>query len=183
MQSFLMTHLLFDKMKPSREDKTRILEYLKMHCKTEENKCFSSIHLFEAFLGRSEDDYSTTHEFCKLCKRLFQPNELQCPLDHTPRYDANGKRSFFVEFNLETELRTRFKDPVFWDAIQYPFTRPEPPQGTIEDVLDGELYPRNTIPGQLHCIGSTDGVKVFKANHSDLWLVMLTILELPPTIR
>ena len=86
-------------------------------------------------------------------------------------------------FNLKAELTTRFLSPEFCQAIAYPFTRVKFDDEAIEDVYDGSIYPDDLQLGQLHGLGSSDGIRVFKTSVNELWLVMLVILELPPSIR
>jgi hypothetical protein len=182
VQSFIINRLVFDRLKMTRQAKDTVLKLVNLHCRQEDNTAFTTLHTFESYLGPGEDRYSTIHEYCSQCDHLFLADEQACPNDQNPRRNGNKKKTFFVEFNLEVELRTRVKDPRFWNLAQHPFTRQHTP-GNIDDVYDGSLYPPNTVPGELTCIGSTDGIKVFKTNHSDLWPVMLVIQELPPSIR
>jgi len=86
-------------------------------------------------------------------------------------------------FNLQADLLTRFRDPEFCEAIRYPFIRVKRNEDAYEDIYDGSIYPEETQYGQLHTLGSTDGIKVFKTTMEELWLVMLVLLELPPEIR
>ena len=139
--------------------------------------------MFEHFLNNSEDDFSTLHEYCGKCHRLFENNEVQCPTEGNMRYNGDAKKDFFIMFSLEMELKTRCRDPIFWERIQHPFQRQKINEAAIEDVYDGAIYPVGLQPGELNAFGSTDGIKIFKTNHNDLWLVMLVILELPPSIR
>jgi len=183
LQSYLTIHHHFDKFKPSREERTSILRLIALHCPPD-NRCFRSIHLFDQFINNGGGTYSTIHEYCGRCHRLFADNELHCLADGTRRYDqGEAKKDFFVMFNLEVELRTRCLDPLFWNSVQHPFNRVKADPNAIEDIYDGQLYPQNTVPGQLHALSSTDGIKVFKTNNNDLWVVMLVILELPPSVR
>lgn len=92
-------------------------------------------------------------------------------------------KNFFVMFNLEAELRTRFRNQKFCDSIRHPLVRVKQNENAIEDVYDGSAYPHDTQYAQLHALGSSDGIWVFKTTVEELWLVMLTILELPPEIR
>ena len=92
-------------------------------------------------------------------------------------------KNFFVMYNLEADLRTRFRDQKFCDAIRHPFVRVKQDPNAIEDTLDGTVYPQNTQYGQLHTLGSSDGIRVFKTTVEELWLVMLEIFELPPEVR
>ena len=185
LQCSLFIHHHFDKFKPSREEKSSILQLIGQLCPPE-NKCFPSIHLFDQYINNGGKEYSTIFEYCGACHRRYQEGELQCPIDQTQRYEnpaTRSKKDFFIMFNLEAELRTRCKDPQFWEQIQHPITRTRPEHGEIEDIYDGTLYPKEPQLGQLHSLSSTDGIKVFKTNNSDLWVVMLVILELPPSIR
>ena len=86
-------------------------------------------------------------------------------------------------FSLEQELKTRVKDPRFWDLIHHPYVRVKKKDDAIEDVYDGTLYPENLALGDFTTLGSSDGIKIFKTNKSDLWVVMLVLLELPPSVR
>jgi len=86
-------------------------------------------------------------------------------------------------FNLEAELRTRLRDQKFCEAIRHPLIRVKRNLDAYEDVYDGSVYPNGTQYGQLHTLGSTDGIRVFKTTVEELWLVMMVVLELPPEIR
>jgi hypothetical protein len=92
-------------------------------------------------------------------------------------------KNFFVMFKLEPELRTRFQDQRFCEDISHPFERIKMDDDAWEDIYDGSVYPNQVQYGQLHCLGSSDGIRVFKTTVEELWLVMLVILELPPQIR
>ena len=78
-------------------------------------------------------------------------------------------------FNLEAELRTRFRDQRFCEAIRHPLIRVKRNQQAYEDVYDGSVYPNDTQYGQLHTLGSTDGIRVFKTTVEELWLVMMVV--------
>jgi len=184
LQSYLSIHVLFDRYRPSREEKQAVLHLLAIHAPPV-NRCFRTLHEFEHFLGEGTST-STVHAFCANCHHLFEPGEDACPIDQKPRYGGvNGDvdTAFFLTFSAETELRTRYLDPAFFEEVQHPFKRDVPPAGVITDVLDGSAYPRDAVRGQLHALGSTDGLRVFKSAKHDLWLVMLVLLELPPSIR
>jgi len=53
----------------------------------------------------------------------------------------------------------------------------------VEDVYDGTIYPKPAVAGKFNSFGSTDGIRIFKSAEDDLWLIMLVILELPPSMR
>jgi len=184
LQSFLAIRLLFDRHRPSREMQLAVLNLVALHAPPE-NRCFSTLHEFEHFLGAGEST-STAHGYCGVFKHLFLPDQHVCPTDQTPRYGGvNGdvEQNFFLTFSIETELRTRFRDAAFLDAIRYPLTRQRPAQGVITDTLDTPSYPADPVLGQLHALGSTDGLRVFKSARSDVWLFMMVLLELPPSVR
>jgi len=86
-------------------------------------------------------------------------------------------------YNLEAELRTRFRDQKFCEAINHPFVRVKHNADAFEDIYDGAVYPQGTQYAQLHALGSSDGIRVFKSTVEEAWLVMAVILELPPEIR
>ena len=121
LQSYLTIHHHFDKFKPSREEKTSILRLIALHCPPD-NRCFRSIHLFDQFINNGGGTYSTIHEYCGRCHRLFADNELHCLADGTRRYDQGEAKKdfFFVMFNLEVELRTRCLDPLFLEQCSTP---------------------------------------------------------------
>jgi len=76
-------------------------------------------------------------------------------------------------------------DPRFWGAIQSKFHR-EVEEGVISDIYDGTLYqshPELDVPGNISAIASTDGIKIFKSNNQQLWMIMMVINELPPQVR
>ena len=92
-------------------------------------------------------------------------------------------KNYFVMYKLEADLCTRFRDQRFCEAIHHPMVRVKKNEDAYEDIYDGTVYPPDLQYGQLHALGSSDGIKVFKTTLEELWLVMLVILELPPEIR
>ena len=77
MQSFLMVHQHFNQFHPSRVEKESLLKLIKAHC-PDENSCFDSLGEYENFLNNGEK-YSSIHEYCPACSRVYAQNEDHCP--------------------------------------------------------------------------------------------------------
>jgi len=178
LQHYLAVHSFMQRHQLSREAKEDLLRLIELHCPAE-NHCLTTLHTFEHYIASGGLEFSEVHYFCPNCQRPFAANEEVCPHDQT----ARSAEAHFVVFKLEAELRARCADPRFWQAIRHPLDRVQPAAGVIEDVYDGTLYPQHTEHGQLHCLGSADGIRVFKSARKELWLVMVVLLELPPSIR
>jgi len=169
----------------SREEKTSILKLIRLHI-PQPNLAFPSLHRFESYLGDPEQA-CTTWEFCDYCHNVYEDDELNCPTCDTPRFEGENQtmKHFFLVFDPRAELKTRYLDPRFWGAIQSKFHR-EVEEGVISDIYDGTLYqshPELDVPGNISAIASTDGIKIFKSNNQQLWMIMMVINELPPQVR
>ncbi|XP_044019490.1 uncharacterized protein LOC122859872 [Aphidius gifuensis] len=141
-------------------------------------------------LGRNEV-VETRHYICEYCQAylgIIKP--VRCSSESCLIATPQSSISYFVEIDLESQIRDIFAIPDIYDQFQYRFTRTKRRIDALEDVYDGELYKRLSEPGEFLSnrnnftfTFNTDGASVSDSSKSNAWPVFLQINESPPHLR
>ncbi|KAL7304705.1 hypothetical protein TKK_0002946 [Trichogramma kaykai] len=142
----------------------------------------------------SSEDGMEFHAVCAICKsyiRKFQRNEktVICPsCNKSVNVRGNGC-NFFVTFDVQTPIRRLIEDhgEYFYNTIH---PRNENFEYQNADIYHGFLYKKfvNSLPYEEQnsyatCTFNSDGSSVFKSSTFSLWLIQISVNEIPPEIR
>ena len=91
-----------------------MLSLIRLHLPPD-NELASSLREIHQFFEVGNHQFVDVHDFCGRCTRIFEGNELECPHCHIRRYKGQSQTplNFFVTFNMEAELQTRFNGLTF----------------------------------------------------------------------
>lgn len=113
-----------------------------------------------------------------VCIRELRGAESICP--SCPR----RKNSYFVELPFLEQLKEMYKRDGFYDDLQHRFQHPIN-EGNIKEIYDSDLYMKWMKNGfllnrdNISFSWYTDGVPVYKSSNISMWLLYLSINELP----
>ena len=134
------------------------------------------------------------HYYCTACNAATDAEALycvQCQADFT----SIKSTSFFVSLSIAKQVERVLSNRTAYESVCTPGRQNvnDPPE-TLRDITDGRIY-RHFRAAVLQeqqlqvdqmtvtfCF-NTDGVRVFKSNHYDIWPIYLSILELPESVR
>ena len=151
---------------------------------------FKSLHRFKRYFSKL-DSPVIKHFYCSICLTVVSKDAQRCPNTYCGRnLTTSGAKKFFVEVNIEAQLRTLFARSDFTSLIKHRFTRHKRCGENIEDVYDGFIYKQLTSndgplskPCNVSFTLNTDGVPIFKSSKMSAWPVYLMINELPYKYR
>lgn len=135
------------------------------------------------------------HFYCTACNAETDAETafcVQCQQDF--RLSTKAK-SFFVSLSIAKQVERVLSNRTTYEHLTSPARENinAPPQ-TLTDIKDGRIYRsfKANFLQQQHlqadqitvtfCL-NTDGVRVFKSNHYDIWPLYLSVLELPESTR
>lgn len=132
------------------------------------SKCFN-------YLGEKNYEVEKTVE-CTVCKKQNNISDL-------------NSASFFLNFNLPTQLEILFSDPDILKKLKNPRDLISI-DDTMRDLYDGKIYQQfiKSLPADdgVHHISlclSDDGSALFKTNSVEVWPIFVNVLELSPDVR
>lgn len=144
--------------------------------------------LIEKILPHSQNDFSIKHRMCaECCNYLGIWTEVQ--IENCLRCNSKDVNSFFLEFNLETELRNAFELRNLCDLIDdFQAECANRNQEKIYDFTSGSEYIRlkdTVLRGQydIWMIWYTDGAQVSKSGRSQIWPVYAQVVNIHPKFR
>ncbi|XP_043474829.1 uncharacterized protein LOC122506605 [Leptopilina heterotoma] len=149
---------------------------------------YKLLKLIEMVLPHSQENFSTKHRICSKCyKYLGKWDEMQ--VGNCLRCNNRDVNSFFLEFDLEAQLRSAFEMrglSSLIDAFQIKCATRN--QQTLYDLTSGSEFIRlksTVIPGpyDLCLIWYTDGAQVSKSGKSQIWPVYAQIANIEPKFR
>lgn len=129
------------------------------------------------------------HYFCSDCfERLSKPSS-KCK--NEKRHKNRTLCSYYLEMDLEEQIKTHFKRKGFAENLQHRFTKEKMNPLNIEDIYDSQLYRELVESGFLGednkfnftLTWSTDGVPVFDSSKTSMWPVYFVFNELPFKMR
>ena len=130
------------------------------------------------------------HYYCPKCFSEVEGEGaccLSCQQDLCPEDKSS---SFFLTMPIINQLETILAQPELFDSVSKAQQAPAHQDGLISDITQGELYKqfRNQVSNDDHAMHitltiNTDGVRVWRSNHYDIWPVYLCINELPQHMR
>lgn len=129
------------------------------------------------------------HYYCTNCHASVDADSLHCT-QCAANFVINKAKSFFVGLSVAKQAEGLLSKRSLYDYISANTRRNEQGQGTLNDITDGRIYQnfKASLQPQADQITltfcfNTDGVRVFKSNHYDIWPVYLAVLELPESER
>ena len=125
------------------------------------------------------------HYYCQNCFSELEGENGQCPTCHQDLSPDDQSSSFFLTMPIASQLETILEQPDLYTSLANAQQVPVRQEG-LADITQGELYKQfqQQVPnrdGAMHLTVTinTDGVRVWRSNHYDIWPVYLCINELP----
>lgn len=146
------------------------------------------LSLIEQILPHSQSNFFVKHKICSNCHNyLGKWDEIQ--LEHCPSCNSNKINSFFLQFDLEAELRSAFEIrdlSTLINTFESECANKDP--GKIYDLTSASEFRRLkpiAIPGQydIFLIWYTDGAQVSKSGKSQIWPVYAQVANIHPKFR
>ena len=152
---------------------------------------FSSLYRFKNFFANTKlPSESLKHYYCCHCTASVSVNTEVCPNNLCRKPLDRSKLNYFLELNVQSQLKNMFSRKDFLDGLKHRFNRFKKKKENIEDVYDSENYKAlfyNNGPlsdeNNLSFIFNTDGVPIFKSSKTSVWPIFLMINELPYKMR
>ena len=131
--------------------------------------------------------------FCCNCHKYLGKStdfkkSLKCDCDAILSSSKVG--SFFLEMNVEDQLKKLFSDETIVSNLQHRFTRVKKNNDALEDIYDGNLYKKfardpNLLgnPNNYSYIFNTDGCQTSFHSKITVWPIYMMINELPDHLR
>lgn len=162
-----------------------ILTLISLHC-ISPNYCTESLWRFKHYFTTAKSPlvfhHYCSHSFLYLKDKQAEtcPNTLcQKPLK------GLGKKAFFVEIPIVSQLRDLYKQVFTWKTVTTCRFNRERTNDDSGDIYDGALYRQHWDSSflkdhrNISFIYNTDGVPIFKSSKYSLWALFLAISELP----
>ncbi|KAK3931957.1 O-succinylhomoserine sulfhydrylase [Frankliniella fusca] len=157
-----------------------LLRLIDIHCATEDNVFKSSLYLFKKYFAHlnSKVDYQY---FCSECYDEV-PNKkcLKCK--------GSPPLCYLVSLPMLDQLEKMFKREGFYSQLRFSCGESERSSG-ISDVWDGKLFEDLSKlgslgkPDMLSLSWYTDGALIFESSKLSVWLLQLSINNLPYSER
>ncbi|XP_028518623.1 uncharacterized protein LOC110251203 [Exaiptasia diaphana] len=161
-----------------------ILTLISLHCMSP-NFFTENLYKFKQHFANVKSPL-VFHHYCSHCFLYLKDKTVEtCPNSLCQKsLKGVGKKSFFIEIPIVSQLQDLFKQDSIWKIITtYRFNRIN--LNGLGDIYDGALYRKHWESGFLRdyrnisFIYNTDGVPVFKSSKYSLWPIFLAINELP----
>jgi hypothetical protein len=166
-----------------------LLMLLNIHLMTS-HPAFNSLYMFKNFFSKMKSSY-VKHWFCKNCLSPCKEHDVICNNSLCMKdLSKTNAKEYFMELNLETQLKTLFSRTEFVKLIKRQKKRVKRNPCHYEDITDGVLYKELIANGKignntydLTFTLNTDGIPIFKSSRVSAWPVFLMINELPYSYR
>ena len=122
------------------------------------------------------------HFYCPNCNTTIAEDAHVC---QACTENLGPEKSFFISMSITKQIEALLKQRHLFQMIT---TAHQPTQNKVGDIKDGNLYQQfsteilaqNREESVITCtfIFNTDGVRVFKSNHYDIWPLYLSLVEL-----
>ncbi|KAK3917263.1 putative ATP-dependent helicase IRC20 [Frankliniella fusca] len=140
----------------------------------------SSAHLILQYVeGLAPNLSVTTHYFCKNCFMYCSNDDSECPI-----CSKHTEKGIFYCFDIEDVARSWFQERNL--AAMMDKSRIGSNTESVRDIQDGSIYKAlNVERGRydVNLILATDGVRIRKNSKRELWLLMVTPVEVPIHLR
>ena len=166
-----------------------VLTLISLHC-ISPNYCTVSLRRFKQFFATAKSPL-VFHHYCSHCFLYLENKEAEsCPNTLCQKsLKGLGKKSFFIEIPIVSQLQDVFNQVSIWETITtYRFNR-KCRNDDVGDIYDGALYRKHWESGflkdhrNISFIYNTDGVPIFKSSKFSLWPLYVAINELPYSQR
>lgn len=126
--------------------------------------------------------------YCPKCSgQLDDTNVVQCAMCNNAITPEISRDFFFLQMSVTAQLESLLMQSDLYESVSMSYT---PNTAWLGDIKDGALYKKLSANFQVNedtisltLTMNTDGVRVFRSNHFDIWPVYLCINELPQHVR
>lgn len=151
------------------------------------NNMMKTLYFFKKYFSNLQAPVKL-HYYCSECYSQLADDKTKC-VNAANHKSKKIKVSFFLEIELEHQIKALFKRKNFSEDIFHRFQREK--SGCIDDIYDGQLYKEFVESGflseenkfNISFTLNTDGVPVFKSSKTSMWPVFFAVNELPIKMR
>ncbi|XP_044019144.1 uncharacterized protein LOC122859546 isoform X2 [Aphidius gifuensis] len=130
------------------------------------------------------------HIYCPQCHRYVGirnnlENNICCPCGYT--MDISTTSSYFLQFDVRSQLKHFFDNPKFRNNLNYRYTRVKINNAALEDIFDGLMYQQKAHlfidNPNISYTFNTDGCQAADSSNTTVWPIYMMLHDLPPAER